>query len=106
MNGMPSASSFSATGSDVTVRKSTPRVAVDETPDAFRGPAAIITGPVYIAGTFVSLPFRALEIVFPARADDPRVLIGAPVHLAGQIADLPFTAVNGAFGVRSVYSAR
>jgi len=83
--------------SDITVRKS-------PGPDAFQGPAALITAPVYVAGTFVSLPFRALEVVFPPHANDPRVLIGAPLHFVGQVADFPFSTVNGAFGVRSTYS--
>ena len=87
--------------SDVTVRKSAAREPVGY--DAFHGPAAIITAPVYIAGTFVSLPFRALEVVFPPHANDPRVLIGAPVHFAGQVAQFPFSTVNNAFGGRPTY---
>jgi hypothetical protein len=90
--------------SDVTVRKGAERAPVAAGPDAFNGPAALITAPIYIAGTFVSLPFRAFEVVFPPRANDPRVLIGAPVHFIGQVADFPFSTVNGAFGVRSTYS--
>jgi len=90
--------------SDITVRKSASREPVAAAPDAFHGPAAIITAPIYVAGTFVSLPFRAFEVVFPSRANDPRVLIGAPVHFVGQIAEFPFTAVNGAFGVGPAYS--
>ena len=81
---------------DITVRK---RAA----PDAFSGPAAIVTAPVEIAGTIVSLPFRAVAAVFPPSANDPRVLVGAPVHLAGQIAEFPFFAFNGAFGVQPTY---
>jgi len=90
--------------SDITVRKNAGREPVAAAPDAFNGPAAIITAPVYIAGTFVSLPFRALAVVFPPNANDPRVLIGAPVHFAGQVADFPFSTVNSAFGVRSTYA--
>jgi hypothetical protein len=86
--------------SDVTVKKSAPVAAA---PDAFHGPAAIITAPVEMAGTLVSLPFRAVEVVFPPRANDPRVVVGAPVHFAGQIAEFPFFAINGAFGVRPTY---
>ena len=89
--------------SDITVRKSAPRVAVAAAPDAFHGPAAIITAPVEMAGTLVSLPFRAVAVMFPPRANDPRVVIGAPVHFAGQIAEFPFYAFNGAFGVRPTY---
>jgi hypothetical protein len=89
--------------SDITVRKSAPREAVAAAHDAFHGPAAIITAPVEMAGTLVSLPFRAVEVMFPPRSNDPRVLIGAPVHFAGQIAEFPFYAFNGAFGVRPTY---
>jgi len=71
----------------------------DPLADAFRGPAAIITGPVAIAGTIVSLPFRVIGAVFPPRADDPRVIVGAPVYAAGEIAQFPFVAVNGIFGM-------
>jgi hypothetical protein len=87
-------------GDDVMVRTPAYRQPVA---DAFHGPAAIITAPIAIAGTIVSLPFRMVEAVFPPRANDPRVLVGAPVHLAGQIAGLPFFAINGAFGVPSYY---
>lgn len=88
-------------GNDITVRRRAEPEPVAAAPDAFHGPAAIITAPVAIAGTIVSLPFRFVEAVFPPRADDPRVVIGAPVHLAGQIAGFPFYAVNGAFGAPS-----
>jgi hypothetical protein len=84
----------------ITVRKRAYREPVAAAPDAFHdGPATIITAPVAIAGTIVSLPFRLVEAVFPPRANDPRVVVGAPVHLAGQIAEFPFFVVNGAFGV-------
>jgi hypothetical protein len=86
---------------DITVRKRAEPVAA--APDAFHGPAAIITAPVEIAGTIVSLPFRVVEVVFPPRTNDPRVLVGAPVHLAGQIAEFPFFAFNRAFGVQPTY---
>jgi hypothetical protein len=67
--------------------------------DPFHGPAAIITGPVALAGMIVSLPFRAVGAIFPPTANDPRVIVGAPVYAAGQLAQLPFYAVNSAFGV-------
>ena len=88
---------------DITVRARAHREPVAAAPDAFHGPAAIITAPVAIAGTIVSLPFRVVEAVFPPRANDPRVLVGAPVHLAWQIAEFPFFVVNGAFGVPPTY---
>jgi hypothetical protein len=88
---------------DLTVRTPAYREPVATAPDAFHGPAAIITAPVAIAGTIVSLPFRMVEAVFPPRANDPRVLVGAPVHLAGQIAGFPFFAINRSFGAPSYY---
>jgi fatty acid desaturase len=88
----------------ITVRKRAQPEPIVAAPDAFHnGPATIITAPVAIAGTIVSLPFRIVEAVFPPRTNDPRVVVGAPVHLAGQIAGFPFYAINGAFGVQSVY---
>lgn len=88
---------------DITVRARANPEPVAAAPDAFHGPAAIVTAPVAIAGTIVSLPFRVVEAVFPPRADDPRIVIGAPVHLAGQIAEFPFFVVNGAFGAPPTY---
>ncbi len=92
-----------AGGNDLIVRKRAYREPVAVAPDPFHGPAAIITAPVAIAGTIVSLPFRFVETVFPPNVNDPRVLIGAPVYAAGQIAELPFVAVNSAFGVQPTY---
>jgi hypothetical protein len=89
---------------DITVRTGVHREPVAAAPDAFHnGPATIITAPVAIVGTFVSLPFRVVEAVFPPRTNDPRVVVGAPVHLAGQIAEFPFFVINGAFGVQPTY---
>jgi hypothetical protein len=88
---------------DITVRARAHREPVAAAPDAFHGPAAIVTAPVEIAGTIVSLPFRAVEFAFPPRTNDPRMLVGAPVHFAGQIAEFPFFVVNGAFGVQPTY---
>jgi len=88
---------------DITVRARAHREPVAAAPDAFHGPAAIVTAPVAIAGTIVSLPFRVIGAMFPPRTNDPRVLVGAPVHFAGQIAEFPFFAFNGAFGVKPTY---
>jgi hypothetical protein len=89
---------------DIVVRRHVNPEPVAAGPDAFHnGPATIITAPVAIAGTIVSVPFRVVEAVFPPRASDPRMIVGAPVAAAGQIAEFPFFAVNGAFGVQSVY---
>ena len=88
---------------DIVVRTGAHREPVAAAPDAFHGPAAIITAPVAIAGTLVSLPFRFVEAIFPPHANDPRVVVGAPVHLASQIATFPFFAVNSAFGAPGYY---
>ena len=95
---------YAAHSNDITVRRRVHPAPVAAAPDAFNnGPATIITAPVAIAGTIVSLPFRGVAAVFPPHANDPRVLVGAPVYAAGQIAEFPFFAVNGAFGVPPVY---
>ena len=97
-------SSHYATGSnDLIVRRRADRQPVAVAPDPFHGPAPIVTGPVAIAGTIVSLPFRLVETVFPPSANDPRVLVGAPVYAAQQIAEIPFVVVNTAFGVQPAY---
>ena len=88
---------------DITVRKRAYPEPVAAAPDAFHGPAAIITAPVEIVGTIVSLPFRVVDAVFPPRTNDPRVVVGAPVHFVGQIAEFPFYAFNRAFGVQPTY---
>lgn len=70
-------------------------------PDPWHGPAPIITGPNYIAATAVSLPFRAVNTVFPPYGDpatNPLVFIGAPVHVIAQAAEFPFYVVGSAFG--------
>ena len=87
----------------ITVRKRAHPEPIAAAPDAFHGPAAIVTAPVEIAGTIVSLPFRVIAVAFPPRVNDPRVLVGAPVHLAGQIAEFPFFAFNAAFGAQPTY---
>jgi hypothetical protein len=81
---------------DIVVRTGAHREPVAAAPDAFHGPVAI-------AGTIVSLPFRFVEAIFPWHANDPRMVIGAPVHFAGQIAEFPFYAVNSAFGAPGYY---
>jgi len=92
-----------AGNNDLVVRRRAEREPVAVAPDPFHGPIPIITGPVAIAGTIVSLPFRLVETVFPPSANDPRVLVGAPVYAAQQIAEFPFVAVNTAFGVQPAY---
>jgi hypothetical protein len=66
--------------------------------DPFRGPGVIVTAPVALAATFVSLPFRALGTVFPATGNTPLVIVGAPAHFAGQVLQFPFYVVGNAFG--------
>ena len=89
---------------DIIVRRRVAPEPVAAAPDAFHnGPATIITAPVAIAGTIVSVPFRIAEAVFPPQPNDPRVLVGGPVYVAGQVAGFPFFAINRAFGVQSVY---
>jgi hypothetical protein len=89
---------------DIIVRRHVQPEPVAAAPDAFHnGPATIITAPIAIAGTIVSVPFRVAEAVFPPHPNDPRILVGGPVYVAGQIAEFPFFAINGAFGVKSVY---
>jgi len=89
---------------DIIVRRRVQPEPVAAGPDAFHnGPATIITAPVAIAGTIVSVPFRVAEAIFPPHPNDPRILVGGPVYVAGQIAGFPFFAINGAFGVKSVY---
>ena len=66
--------------------------------DPYHNPATVVTGPVHFAGTVASLPFRAVNSVFPARGNTPLVLIGAPVYLAGQLVQLPFRIAEAPFG--------
>ena len=66
--------------------------------DPYRGPGAIVTGPVHVAGTVASAPFRAINSVFPARGDTPLVLIGGPIYLAGRLVEFPFRVAESAFG--------
>jgi hypothetical protein len=70
-------------------------------PDPWQGPAPVVTGPNYVAATIVSLPFRAVNSVFPASGDplaNPLVFVGAPVHVIAMAAEFPFYAVGTVFG--------
>ncbi len=67
-------------------------------PDPYTGPAAIVTAPVAIVATFVSLPFRAAGAIFPYTGNSPLVVVGAPAHFAGQVVNFPFYVVGNAFG--------
>lgn len=67
-------------------------------PNPYYGPGAIVTAPNAAAATVVSLPFRAVNTIFPPYGNTPLVLIGAPVHAAAMIAEFPFYVVGSAFG--------
>lgn len=85
----------------LTVQRHYAPVMVAPAYDPYRGPQAVITGPIAVASTLVALPFRVVNAVFPPYGNpgqDPRVLVGAPVHAAGQIAQLPFRAMQAPFG--------
>lgn len=60
------------------------------------GPTAIVTGPIAIASTAVSLPFRILGDIFPPVG--PAAIVGAPIQAAGQIAQVPFMIAEAPFG--------
>ena len=65
------------------------------------GPGRIVTGPLSVASNIVSLPFRALNGIFPATGDlgsNPLFLIGGPVHAFGDIAQIPFRVIGAPFG--------
>ncbi len=64
----------------------------------YAGPAAIITAPIAFGATLASLPFRAVNSVFPARGNTPLVVVGAPVHFAGQVVQTPFAIAQAPFG--------
>ena len=85
------------------VRTGAHREPVAAAPDAFHGPAAIITAPVEIAGTFVSLPFRLVEAVSP-RTPTIRAWWSARRFISpGRSRTFPFFAVNWAFGAPGYY---
>jgi hypothetical protein len=85
-------------GHALTVSRRAYPAAVVAAPDPFHGPGVIITAPVALAATFVSLPFRAVGSVFPATGNTPLVIVGAPAHFAGQVVQFPFYVVGNAFG--------
>jgi hypothetical protein len=86
---------------ELTVSRRGPVSPVVVAPDPYTGPNAIVTAPAALGATVVSVPFRAVNTIFPAHGDpsaNPLVLIGAPVHAVGQAVRLPFYAVGTAFG--------
>ena len=65
------------------------------------GLGRVVTGPLGLASTIVSLPFRALNGIFPATGDlgsNPLFLIGGPIHAIGDIAQVPFRVIGAPFG--------
>lgn len=78
-----------------------PAVVAVPAPVANVGPGTIVTAPLGIASAIVSLPFRALNGIFPATGDvnaNPLVVIGAPLRAAGDIAQIPFRIIGAPFG--------
>lgn len=66
--------------------------------DPYAGPGAIVTAPIAFGATLASLPFRAINSVFPAQGNTPLVIVGAPVHFAGQLVQAPFAIAQQPFG--------
>ena len=64
----------------------------------YAGPGAIVTGPVHLAGTIATAPFRAANTVFPPHGNTPLVIVGGPVYVAGKLVELPFRMVEAPFG--------
>jgi hypothetical protein len=64
----------------------------------YAGPAALVTAPFAFVGTLVSLPFRAVNAIFPGQGNTPLTVIGAPVMLAGRVAEAPFRIAQQPFG--------
>lgn len=62
------------------------------------GPGIIVTGPLGVASTLVSIPFRIGNAIFPANAPPPVNLVGMPIAAAGAIAQVPFQVVSAPFG--------
>ena len=65
------------------------------------GPGTLITGPLGFASNVLTLPFRAINGIFPATGDisqNPLVIIGAPLHAIGDIVQVPFRILGAPFG--------
>ena len=70
----------------------------------YAGPGAIVTAPVHFAGTLATLPFRAVNSVFPPYGNTPLVIVGAPVYAAGKLVEAPFRIVESPFGGPAPFS--
>lgn len=75
-----------------------PVVPVAPAYNPYLGAKAIVTAPLAVAGTIVSIPFRVADAVFPRDPRNPLSLIGAPIHYAGRVAQAPFRVVEAPFG--------
>ncbi len=65
------------------------------------GPGTLITGPLGFASNVFTLPFRAINGIFPATGDiaqNPLVIIGAPLHAIGDIVQVPLRIIGAPFG--------
>ena len=65
------------------------------------GPGTLVTGPLGFASNVFTLPFRAINGIFPATGDvasNPLVIIGAPLHAIGDIVQVPLRVIGAPFG--------
>ena len=65
------------------------------------GPGTLVTGPLGFASNVLTLPFRAINGIFPATGDvaqNPLVIIGAPLHAVGDIVQVPLRVIGAPFG--------
>ena len=84
----------------LTVRRTVAAVEAPVAP-AFAGPGTLVTGPLGFASSVISLPFRAINGIFPATGDigtNPLVIIGAPVHAIGDLVQFPLRVIGTPFG--------
>ncbi len=64
----------------------------------YTGLKAIVTAPIALASTIVSIPFRVTDAAFAHTGGTPLTVIGTPIHYAGRIAQAPFRIVEAPFG--------
>ncbi len=81
----------------LTIHSAVPRPVPAYAYNPYMGPKAIITAPLALASTIVSLPFRVTDALFPY-SGSPVAVVGAPIHYAGRIAQVPFRIVEAPFG--------
>ena len=76
-------------------------VVVAAAPVGNTGPGTIVTGPLGFASNVFTLPFRAINGIFPATGDigqNPLVIIGAPLHAVGDLVQVPLRVLGAPFG--------